>query len=27
VPVNWRINTETKRGFFELVEEMTGKWQ
>jgi hypothetical protein len=24
VPVNWRINTDTKRGFFGLVEEMTG---
>jgi len=24
VPVNWRINTERKRGFFEKVREITG---
>ena len=24
VPVNWRINTERKRGFFGLVKEITG---
>jgi hypothetical protein len=23
-PVNWGINTERKRGFFELVREVTG---
>jgi len=24
VPVNWRINTERERGFFEKVREITG---
>ncbi|MBM4418680.1 MAG: hypothetical protein FJ033_10265 [Chloroflexi bacterium] len=24
VPVNWRINTDRKRGFFDLVREMSG---
>jgi hypothetical protein len=24
VPVNWAINTPTKRGFFELVREISG---
>lgn len=25
VPVNWTINTETKKGFFNLVKEITGE--
>lgn len=24
IPINWRINTERKRGFFKLVSEITG---
>jgi hypothetical protein len=24
VPVNWRISSERKRGFFKLLREMTG---